>query len=99
MSTIARKLHYKNNWLAWIPIVQFVLLPILAKKHWAWVFIFLVPIAGLVFMIIWTWTIYERRKYPGYLALIPLAGVIPIIGILATIAHLVVMGFVAWYDR
>ncbi|NQU78198.1 hypothetical protein HQ545_00345 [Candidatus Woesearchaeota archaeon] len=50
-------------------------------------------------MIIWTWTIYERRKYPGYLALIPLAGVIPIIGILATIAHLVVMGFVAWYDR
>ena len=32
LMTIARKLKYDKGWLAWIPIVQLVLFPILAKK-------------------------------------------------------------------
>lgn len=97
--TIARKLKYKKAWLAWIPIANFFLVPILAKKHWTWGFMFLVPIANIVFFFIWTWNIFEQRKYPGWLALIPLAGFIPVVGGLASLAYLVVLGLVAWKDQ
>jgi len=97
--TIARKLKYKYPWLAWIPIANFFLVPILAKKDWTWGFIFLVPIANVVFFFIWTWNIFEQRKYPGWLALIPLAGFVPVVGGLAGLAYLVVLGLVAWKDK
>lgn len=100
--TIAKKLKYDKAWLAWIPFVQLALFPILAKKKesaWPWVFILLVPFANFVFMIIWTWKIYERRRYPGALALISLATFIPLLGLFAGIANLVVWGLVAWHDR
>jgi len=97
--TIARKLKYKKAWLAWIPIANLFLIPILAKKDWTWGFMFLVPIANVVFFFIWTWNIFERRKYPGWLALIPLVGIIPLIGWLASLAYLVVLGLVAWKDQ
>ena len=96
--TIAKKLGYDKGWIAWIPIVNLFLLPILAKKKWAWGFILFVPIANVVFAIIWTWNIYEQRMYPGWLSLIVLAGIIPLIGWLATIASLVILGMVAWRD-
>jgi hypothetical protein len=100
--TVAKKLKYDKAWLAWIPIVQLVLFPILAKKKesaWPWVFIFLVPIVNAVFLIIWTWVIFERRKYPGWLALVPLVGIIPFVGLFAGIANLIIWGLVAWSDR
>ena len=97
--TIARKLKYKYPWLAWIPIANFFLVPILAKKDWTWGFIFLVPIVNMVFFFIWTWNIFEQRKYPGWLALVPLAGFIPLIGGLASLAYLVILGLVAWKDQ
>lgn len=100
--TIAKKLNYDKGWLAWIPLVQFALLPILAKKRenaWPWVFILLVPIVGMVFIIMWTWQIFELRNYPGWLALIPLLGFIPVLGWLATLANFIIVGLVAWKDR
>ncbi len=75
------------------------LMPILAKKKWAWGFIVLVPIVGIVYFIIWEWNIYEQRKYPGWLTLIPFLWVIPVVGLVAGLANLVVMGLVAWKDR
>jgi hypothetical protein len=102
MMTIARKLKYDKGWLAWIPIVNLVLWPILAKKRegaWPWVFIMLVPIVNIVFMIMWTWQIYELRKYPGWLSLITLLGFVPVIGGLAGIANIIILGLVAWKDR
>lgn len=97
--TIAKKLNYKKPWLAWIPIANFFLIPILAKKHWAWGFMFLVPIANLVFGIIWTWKIFERRNYPGALSLITVGIFIPFISFFAFVACLVIIGLVAWKDR
>ncbi|MBN2052928.1 hypothetical protein JW756_05465 [Candidatus Woesearchaeota archaeon] len=97
--TIARKLNYDKPWLAWIPIANAFLIPILAKKKWPWGFIFLVPIVGAVFYFIWTWNIYEQRKYPGWLCLAILVGLIPVIGWLGGIANLVITGLVAWSDR
>jgi len=34
--TIAKKLGYDTPWIGWIPLVNLVLFPLLAKKHWAW---------------------------------------------------------------
>lgn len=100
--TIATKLKYGKGWLAWIPVVQFALLPILAKRKessWPWVFILLIPIVNIVFVFMWTWQIYVRRNYPGWLALIPLIGIIPLIGCLGGLANLIITGFVAWKNR
>ena len=97
--TIAKKLKYKKPWLAWIPLANYFLLPILAKKKWTWGFMLLVPIANIVFFFIWTWKIFERRKYPGWLSLIPLLHAIPFIGLIACIGYMVATGYVAWSDN
>ncbi len=105
--TIAKKLKYKNAWLAWIPIAQYFLYPILAKKDWAWGFIVLlplvllplliIPIAGIIIFslgclivtilkIIWSWNIFEQRKFNGALSLL----------LLIPIAYLIIIGIIAW---
>jgi len=42
--TIAKKLKSKYSFLAWIPVAQFFLYPILAEERWEWGFIALIPI-------------------------------------------------------
>lgn len=100
--TIAKKLNHKSPWLAWIPFANVALTLQLGGFHWAWVFLLLVPILGWiaiwVMLIIATWRVYEKRKYPGWLSLLPLAGAIPTVGGLASIANLIILGFVAWRD-
>ena len=98
-SKIAKKLKYKKHWLAWIPVARWFLIPILAGKHWTWGFLFFAPIANLVFLIIWMWKIYEKRKYPGALSLVFLGHLIPVIGWIVGIANLIILGFVAWKDQ
>jgi len=115
--SIAKKLKYKKAWLAWIPIANFFLLPILAKKDYRWGLIILIPFllmpimlipllgiiiyfCGLIFVIImsifWMWDIFEKRKYPGWLSLAPALMFIPIVNFFAIIAHLIIIGVVAW---
>ncbi len=96
--TIAKKLKYEKAWLAWIPIANLFLIPILAEKDWPWGFIFIVPIANIVFYIMWTWKIFEKRKYPGWLSLVILLSFIPMLSAIAGIANLVIVGLVAWKD-
>ena len=97
--TIAKKLKYDKPWLAWIPFANMFLVTILAGKKWYWGFLFFVPFVNIAFLVLWTWRIYERRNYPGWLSLIPLAGLIPAVGLLASLTNLVILGFVAWKDR
>src|SRR3989344_263683 len=100
--TIGKKLRHKNPWLAWIPFARTALVLKLGKFHWAWAFLWLIPIVGwailAVLCIIARWRIFEIRNYPGWMALIPLAGIIPFLGGLAGIASLIILGFVAWKD-
>lgn len=98
--TIAKKLKYDKPWLAWIPVANLFLIPILAKKNWAWGFFILLPPVYGGLMIWWLWIIYQRRNYPGPLALINIGSLIPLgpISGAATIANLVVIGLVAWKD-
>ena len=100
LSTLARKMGYKDiAWLAWVPIANFALLPILAGKKWQWVFILLIPIVDIVFLIMWSWAIFEKRKYPGWLSLISIGSIIPFLGWLFGIAMVVIWGIVAWSDK
>ncbi len=65
--------------------------------HWAWVFLVLIPIAGwlalLALIIIATWKIFERKKYPGWFSL---SMILPHVG---GILYLVAIGFVAWKKK
>jgi hypothetical protein len=95
--TIAQKLKYKYAWLAWIPVANIAMMLHLGGFHWAWIFLLLIPVAGwiavLVLLIIATWRIFEKRKYPGWFSL---SIIIPKIG---AILYLIIIGFVAWDDR
>tara|TARA_Y100000310_G_scaffold79304_3_gene76018 strand:- start:10567 stop:11055 length:489 start_codon:yes stop_codon:yes gene_type:complete len=95
--TIAKKLKYKKAWLAWIPIINIIMMLQLGGFHWAWFFLILIPILGwvalAVLVIISTWRIFEKRKYPGWFSL---SMIIPEIG---GILYLIIIGFVAFKDR
>ena len=98
--TIAKKLKYRPAWLAWIPIANGAMILQMGKFHWAWIFLVLIPFFGwialAVLLIISCWRIFEKRKFPGWLALVPILGFIPVLGFLASIAFLIILGFVAW---
>jgi len=95
--TIAKKLKFKDSWLAWVPIANLSMILHLGGFHWAWIFIILIPIAGwialAVLLIIATWRIFERRNYPGFYSL----GILIPEGA-GLILYLVAIGFVAWKD-
>lgn len=96
-STIAKKMKYKNPWLAWIPIANIAMIFQLGKIKWGWIFLILIPFAGwiavFVLMVIATWRIFESRKYPGWFSL---SLVLPKIG---GILYLIAIGFVAWSKK
>jgi len=102
LMVIAKKLKYKRAWLAWIPFANIAMVLQIGGFHWAWVFLLLIPILGwmavFVLWIIATWKIFEKRKYPGWLSLIPVLNMVPYLSALAGIAYLVVLGMVAWKD-
>lgn len=91
--TIAKKLKYKRPLIALIPFVNISMILQLGGFHWAWVFLFFVPFIGwialFILILISTWKVFEKRKYPGWLSLTQL---VPII-------YFVVLGFVAWYKQ
>ena len=95
--TIARKLKYKNPWLAWIPFANLAMMLSLGGFHWQWIFLILIPILGwiplFVLLVIATWRIFEKRKYPGWFSL---SMIIPKIG---SVFYLIAIGFVAWQDK
>ncbi|MBT3405131.1 hypothetical protein HN832_04380 [archaeon] len=92
--SIAIKLKYKRPWLAWIPFANVAMMLQLGGFHWAWVFLFLIPLLGtiplLVLFVIATWRIFEKRNYPGWFSL---SLIIPKVG---SILYMIAIGFVAW---
>lgn len=92
--SIARKLKYKNSWLAFIPIANLSMILSLGGFHWAWIFLILIPIFGwialFVLFIIANWKIFEKRKYHGWFSL---SLIIPQVGF---ILYLVAISFLAW---
>lgn len=88
MQTIAQKTNTENPWLAWIPIVNIILLLNIAKKPIWWFLLFLIPLVNIVMAVIVWMGVAEARNKPnwwGILTLVPLVG-------------FVVPGYLAWSD-
>lgn len=97
---IARKAKYPSPAIAWIPIVGPSLISAkLAGMHWWPVLLllatpipFLGQLAGLVFMvflIVWTWKMFEGFGRPGWWAIFWLINIV----------EMVFLGIVAWSDN
>lgn len=100
LQTIGKKLKHKHPWLAWIPIASNAMVLQMGGFHWAWIFLLLIPYAGWlaigILTIISFWRIFEKRKYAGAWSLLIIGTAIPFVGIFFGIAHLVILGLVAW---
>jgi hypothetical protein len=94
LKAIARKLNNSHGWIAWIPLVNFVLLLEFGEFHWALIFLFLVPILGwialAVISVIALWRCCEKLNYPGWISLFSLLGSIP---------GLIILGILAWHRK
>ena len=99
--TIAKKMKHKKPWLAWIPFANIAMWLQLGGFHWAWIFLVLIPFLGWaavgVLFIMASWKVFEKLKYPGWLALSPLLGLLG--GGLGTLAYGIVIGIIAWKKK
>jgi len=86
LQTIAKRTNTPDGWLAWIPIVNIILMLNIAKKPVWWIILFFVPLVNLIMSVIVWMAIAEARGKPnwwGILMIIP-----PV--------SLIVPGYLAW---
>lgn len=99
---IGKKLQYEKDWLAWIPFARSAMIFQMGGFHWAWAFLWLIPVLGWIAIytlnVISSWRIYTIRNYPGWFALASVFSMIPNVGSIFSVADLIILGFVAWKD-
>ncbi len=91
LQTIAKKTNTDNAWLAWIPIVNVILMLNIAKKPIWWIIFFIVPIlniAGIVVGIILWMKIAEVRGRPGWWGIL----------MIFPLVNLIILGMLAWSE-
>ena len=88
IQTIAQKTNTENPWLAWIPIVNIVLLLNIAKKPIWWFLLFLIPFVNIVIAIIVWMGVAEARNKPNWWGILM---IVPVV-------NLIVPAYLAWSD-
>ena len=88
LQTIATKTNTENAWLAWIPIVNIILMLNVAKKPIWWFILFLIPLVNVVIAILVWMGVAEARNKPNWWGILL---IIPVVGI-------IVPGYLAWSD-
>jgi hypothetical protein len=88
LSTIAKKTNTENPWLAWIPIVNIVLMLNIAKKPIWWILLCFIPLVNIVILVIVWMAIAEARGKPNWWGILMLVPVV----------SLIVPGYLAWSD-
>jgi hypothetical protein len=88
VQTIATKTNTENAWLAWIPVVNIILLLNIAKKPVWWFILFLIPLVNIIIAILVWMGVAEARKKPNWWGILL---IIPVVGI-------IVPGYLAWSD-
>lgn len=86
---MAKKTDTPDGWLAWIPILNIVLMLRIAKKPLWWIILFFIPLVNIVFVILVWIEIAKALGKPEWL------GVLMII----PIANLIVSGYLAFSDN
>ncbi len=67
---IAKKTSTKDEWMAWIPIVNFYLMCKIAKKPGWWMILFFILLVNLIFIVIVWMEIAKTRHKPGWLGIL-----------------------------
>jgi len=88
LMTIANKTKTENAWLAWIPIVNIILMLNIAKKPIWWIVLCLIPLVNIVILVITWMGIAEARNKPSFWGILM---IVPVVGI-------IVPGYLAWAD-
>lgn len=88
LSTIAKKTNTENPWLAWIPIVNIVLMLNVAKKPIWWIVLCFIPLVNIVILVIVWMAIAEARGKPNWWGILM---IVPVVS-------LIVPGYLAWAD-
>jgi hypothetical protein len=88
LQTIATKTGTADTWLAWIPIINLVLLLNVAKKPIWWIVLFLIPIANLVVIVIVWMAVAQARRKPDWLGIL----------MIVPLANFIIPGYLAWSD-
>ncbi len=88
LQTIAKKTNTENAWLAWIPIINIILMLNIAKKPLWWLILFLIPLVNIVIAIIVWMAIAEARKKPNWWGIL----------IIVPFVNIIVPGYLAWAD-
>ena len=88
LQTIAKKTNTENPWLAWIPIVNIILMCNIAKKPVWWIILCLIPFVNIVIFIILWMGIAEARNKPNWWGIL----------LIVPVVNLIVPGYLAWSD-
>lgn len=99
LSTIAKKRSYARPWLAWIPIANLFLFPILTGKKWIWGLLFFVPVVNVIFLVICLWKMLERKGHDGKWSLVLLGGLSAKPSCVVLVSFLVILGVLAWKKK
>ena len=67
---IAQKTNTENAWFAWIPILNIVLMLMVAKKPIWWLILMLIPIVNIIIAIIVWMAIAEARGKPNWIGIL-----------------------------
>lgn len=79
LQKIAQKTNTPNDWLAWIPVINIVLMVQIAKLSLWWIVGLFIPIINIgVAVYIW-WKIAENLRRPGWWGILMLIGPINLI--------------------
>lgn len=86
LQTIAAKTNTQNGWLAWIPILNVILMLNIAKKPLWWIILCLIPLVNIVIMIIIWMAIAEARQKPSWWGIM----------VIVPVMNLIMPGYLAW---
>jgi hypothetical protein len=88
LQTIAKKTNTENDWWAWIPILNILLMLNIAKKPAWWIILFFIPLVSIVIAIIVFMAIAEARNKPSWWGILM---IVPVV-------NFIVPGYLAWAD-
>jgi hypothetical protein len=88
LQTIARKTNAENTWMAWIPIINIILMLNIAHKPMWWIILCVIPVVNIVIFILVWMEIAKARNKPEWWGILLIVPVVSII----------VPGYLAWSD-
>lgn len=97
---IAKNNNYKRRWLAWIPVANMFLFPLVTGRKWQWGLLFFVPVVGTVLLMICIWELLEKKGMNGKWSLVMLGGILSkSFSVVVLPAYAIIIGLLAWKKK